>query len=377
MGIVVKPYTAEHREAVRAFNERLRAGGVNMRFPESHIPPDLPKLEGKPVYYDYLLALDEGAVRGAYMLKHQPFEIAGQVNPLALYRLPLSEGCFDKRFSALGVQLFLDALRRAPLLYTVGLGGYDEAITQLLVRAGWSTWAVPFYFRVLRPAAFLRNIVYLRRTPARRAALDVLAATGLGTLGVGAYQLWKAGRLRAPAAPTSCSIEASFGPWADDIWNAARGEYSMIAVRDAHVLNTLYPPGDDRWVRLRVAHAGRTVGWAAVLNVPMDGHNYFGNMRVGSLVDCLSVPGMETEVARAAVQYLQQTAADIVVANFSHHRWRAALAAAGMFEGPSNYIFAASKNVSAMLNPFEERKHSIHMTRGDGVGAENLIAARK
>ena len=37
------------------------------------------------------------------------------------------------------------------------------------------------------------------------------------------------------------------------------------------------------------------VGWAVVLYVPMQGHNYFGNMRVGSLIDCLALPGMREQ----------------------------------------------------------------------------------
>jgi hypothetical protein len=86
---------------------------------------------------------------------------------------------------------------------------------------------------------------------------------------------------------------------------------------------------------------------------------------------------MEAKVAQAAVQYLQSHGADMIVANMSHHRWRKAVESAGLYEGPSNYIFATSKNVTALLEPFDEKKHSVHMTRGDGVGAQNLMEARK
>ena len=70
------------------------------------------------------------------------------------FRLPLSEGQIDKRFAAVGVQLYLDAVRKQKLLYTVGIGGYQEAFAQLLLSAGWKTFVVPFYFRVFHPGGF-------------------------------------------------------------------------------------------------------------------------------------------------------------------------------------------------------------------------------
>jgi len=77
------------------------------------------------------------------------------------------------------------------------------------------------------------------------------------------------------------------------------------------------------------------------------------------------------------MQFLKRQGADIVVTNLSHQAWRPALEAAGFYQGPSNFIFAASKKVTALLEPFNERKETVHMTRGDGAGPQNLISARK
>ena len=191
MGIVITPYAEEHVAAVKAFNGRLRRGGAELLFPESPVPAWLPKIDGREIYDEYYLAVDDGAVRGAYILKHQPFFVAGKLMPLVQYRLPLSEGFIDKQFAPVGVQMYLDAIRKQPNLYTVGLGGYDEPVAQLLIKAGWSTWPVPFYFRVLHPAQFLRNIVYLRTSASRRFVLDAMAASGLGALAIHAYQAIK------------------------------------------------------------------------------------------------------------------------------------------------------------------------------------------
>lgn len=377
MGIVITPYTEEHVEAVKAFNVRLRAGGASLVFPESHIPSWLPRLDGRTIYDEYYLALDDSVVRGAYILKYQPFFVGGELMPLVQYRLPLSEGYIDKQFAPVGVQMYLDAVRKQPNLYTVGLGGYDEPVAQLLIKAGWQTSLVPFYFRVLNPAAFLHNIVYLRSSPLRRIALDAMAASGLGYLAVHAYQALKTRHNARDRSSVEFSEEPAFGPWADDVWQAAHAHCSMVALRDATILNILYPVDEPRWLRLKVTAAGRVVGWVVALCVAMNDHNYFGNMRVGSLVDCLALPGSESKVTTAVMRCMKKHGADIVVTNLSHSAWWPALEAAGCYQGPSNFIFAASKKVCSLLNPFDECKQSVHMTRGDGAGAQNLIAARK
>jgi hypothetical protein len=377
VAIVIMPYTEDRVEAVKAFNARLRAGGAALSFPESHVPHWLPKVDGRSAYHEYFLAVDDDVVRGAYILKHQLFWLGGALRQLAEYRLPFSEGQVDNQFASVGVQMYLDAMRKQPLLYTVGIGGYQEPAAQMLIKAGWSTWLVPFYFRVLRPANFLRNIVYLRTTPSRRLVLDAMAATGLGHLAVNAYQALKTRGRPRDASPFETSEEPGFGPWADEIWRASLDNYAMIALRDAATLDITYPASDPRWIRLKVSSDGRPVGWAVVLSVPMQDHNYFGNMRVGSLIDCLALPGMESKVARAAIAFLKRSGADIVVTNLSHRDWRTALEAAGCYEGPSNFIFAASKKVAALLDPFDANKERVHMTRGDGGGPQNLLQARK
>lgn len=371
----IQPYAAEHVEAVKAFNARLAKAGIVLQFPESNVPAWLPKVDGREIYHEYYLAVDDADVRGGYIFKYQPFYVNGQMLPLCEYRLQLSEGQIDNQFASVGVQIYLDAHRKQQRLYTVGIGGYEETAAKLLIRAGWSLWEVPFFFRVLHPSKFLRNIVYLRRTPLRRLALDVLAYSGLGYLAVNAQQMLKT---RAARRDTHFEVEAvdEFGPWADEVWQAAHPQYKLIALRDRTILNILYPNSEPRWIRLKVSVDGRVAGWAVALNVPMVEHNFFGNMRVGSLIDCLALPGMESKVAHAVMRHLRRGGADIVVTNLSHRAWQRALEQAGLQRGPSNFIFAASKPVAALIAPFDENKDLIHMTRGDGGGPQNLLAAR-
>ena len=351
-------------------------GGAALTFPESPVPQWLPPVDGREIFHEYFVAVDDDAVRGAYILKHQPFWIGGQRVRASQFRLPLSEGQIDKHFAAVGVQLYLDAVRKQKLLYTVGIGGYQEAFAHLLITAGWKTCAVPFFFRVFHPQRFLRNIVYLRITPLRRLVLDALAASGLGGVAVNAWQAMKSQRPpRGPAV--EFSEENGFGAWADEIWEAAKSDYSLVAVRDSTILDILYPASDPRWIRLKVRCEGKVVGWAVVLNVQMRDHNYFGNLRVGSLIDCLALPGMEDKVVAAAVRYSKSHDAEILVTNLSHQSWRTAAITRGFCPATSNYIFAASKPVAQMIESVDAKMDRVHMTRGDGSGPENLLSARK
>ena len=82
-----------------------------------------------------------------------------------------------------------------------------------------------------------------------------------------------------------------FGPWADDLWEACKGEYGICAVRNAETLRILYPKEDARFIRLRVKRQGRIVGWAVLLNNRWFNHKQFGGMRLGSIADCFRGAG--------------------------------------------------------------------------------------
>ena len=59
--------------------------------------------------------------------------------------------------------------------------------------------------------------------------------------------------------------------------------------RDAATLDQLYPPSDPRFLRVRAVG-----GWAVLLDTRMQDHKQFGDMRVGTIVDCLAPPESAT-----------------------------------------------------------------------------------
>ena len=93
----------------------------------------------------------------------------------------------------------------------------------------------------------------------------------------------------------------------------------MATVRDANTLRLLYPASLTHVKRLRVSRNGIPIGWAIVGIRRKDAK--FGEMRVGSIVDCWASPENATAVIRAATQSLEKDDVDLIVSNQSHHAW--------------------------------------------------------
>ncbi len=372
MSFEVKPFTEELVPAVVAFNQRLKVGGAKYQFPEHPVPTWLPKLDGRKIYQEFFVAVENGtAVRGAFGLKYQEFSLLGETISLGFCQLPLSEGIVNKTYALTGVQVLLNAFRRKPLSYALGIGGYQEPAARMLLKLGWTVKPVPFFFLVCHPFRFFRHLAYLRSTRLKRALADLFAWSGAGWMGLMLLQLllpkrsWKGPR---PQAETV----ADFGHWADSLWENCRQDYALCAVRDRETLNVLYPGTDPRFVRLKVSQEGKVIGWAVLLHTQMVGSKHFGDLRVGSVVDCLALRQEARPVIRAAAQHLKSLGVDMIVSNQLDSAWGAALKSSGFLSGPSNFLFGASKELVERLQPLSARWSSIHMTRGDGDGPIHL-----
>ncbi len=354
MRIEIQPFSPEWLAALREFNARLEATG--MQLPED---PEAEMLPGSRMY----LAVEGREVRGGYILRPQTFSFGGELRRVAHLRLPLSEGAVNRSYARVGPLLVRSAEKAEPLLYALGMGGLDRPLPRMLQALGWSVTPVPFYFHVVHAARFLRAIRAIRKTRLRAFLMDVAAWSGAGWLLIRSRQ-----KRREQPAPKKIHAEeaADFGPWADEIWTTAQPEYAMAAVRDAGALQQLYPAREQRFLRLRV----NSRGWALLVDTQMQGDRYFGDLRVGTIVDCmasLDADGPE-RVIHAARRYLKKCGVDLIVTNQSHAAWRAALRAAGFLQGPSNFLYGASKALAALGIPDEE----MHINRGDGDGPVHL-----
>jgi hypothetical protein len=365
-------YTDRQTESLRAFNARLRAGGMNMQFPIDVVPSWLPPAAGRRLFQDQYVGVDENAeVRGGYILKHQDFKIGDEIVPIADLRLPISEGAVDRQHTAVATELLFNALAKQRLLFGMGIGGYDEAITKLFEAAGWRIFTIPFFFKVQSPYRFCRKIRFLRRRWHRRAVLDLAAFSGAAWLGFKTLQ-----SIRRHSDPLEATVRVEwveeFDSWSDELWDRCKSEYGMLAVRDGEVLRLLYPKSDPRFLRLKVSRGDQLIGWAVLLDTQMSDHKQFGDLRVGSFVDGLASIDDVPSVVLAATQHLEKRGVDLIVSNHSHTRWCDGFGSAGYLSGPSNYLFAASRALDKLWRRSDIDNNETFINRGDGDGPINL-----
>jgi len=370
MAIAIQPYTEDRIPAVKGFNQRLAAGGVapEFHFPESHIPYWLPPRDGRRLYQNYYVALEGNTVHGAFILKSQDFSLSGAIEPVVYYHLPVSEGIVNKSYASVGVLMLRSAIKMRPMLFALGMGGFDRPLPTMLKAMGWFLSAVPFYFRVNRPSRFLSQIVPLRQSSARRALANFAAFSGAGYLAIKAAQ---ALRTRKQDRALRTEVIQRFGLWADELWQHNAPRYPLIADRSSDALNVLYPP-DKNFICLQISRGAETLGWTVLLDTQMHDNKYFGNLRVGTIADAFAAPEHATEIIRAGTQILAQRGVDLTIANHSNTAWGNAFRSNGYFEGPSNFIFAASKPLAEKLAPMERNRANIYFMRGDGDGPVNL-----
>jgi hypothetical protein len=366
--IVVRPLTEDLIPAVRDFNSRLDGADAprEFRFPESHISTWLPKTDHRRLYEEYFALLEKDIVLGCYIFKHQDFSFHGAVRSIGFWHWPISEGMVNNKYFWVAPRMLETGLKAEPLLY--GLNMTDQ-LTRLLTNFGWSVCQVPLYFKVNCPGRFLREIRVLRKTKARQLVATLAAGTGIGEL---ALRILQSARTTSGPRNEQAEVVRGFSGWADDLWNAGNGSYAMIAVRDSEALNTLYPASSNRFLCYKVTRGSTVLGWAVLLDSQMRDHKHFGNLRVGSIVDCLALPEETFGVVRAATRVLEARGVDLIVSNQSHAVWCTALQSAGFLQGPSNFRFAASRELTKLLDPLPTTMAHIHLTRGDGAGPVNL-----
>lgn len=361
----IRAYTQELEGEVAAFNQRLRTAGiVQWQLPGSHTPR-LPRTDSTTPYQEYFVTVHESTVIGGYILTHRRFALRGAMLPIACGpQLNLSEGLIDQRYSMVSVIQLQEALRQHPLMYGLGMAGTNGPLARLFAAMGWTVFSVPLFFRVISPNKFFANLTYLRSHPGIRPGLDLLTRTPLPRAVIRPLQMRLSRHDRSVSAE-SCD---EFGPWVDTIWRSCRNRYPLIAERDCKVLNYLYPRSEPRFLRLKVSRAGSEVGWAVMLAPRLSDHQYFGNMLVGSIVDCMASPEDAHCVIRHATRFLEECGVDLVVSTQASNAWCRALFRNGYIPGPSNVALALSPRLAERLQPFGEFKRNLYVNRGDGEG---------
>ncbi len=378
MATKIVPHGEDMKDRVEAFNTKLRDAGSRWGFYVDPVPMWIPKTrDDQHVHREYWLATKDGEeVVGGYALKPQRWLIKGEPRTVTDWQGPISLGAVDPKYAALGLRLVRDMLKKQPLLYSWGHGGSDQKIVQMLRTMGWLMHQTPFLFRVCRPNNFLRKNAYLREDPRKAMAQDALALSGLGRIGFKA--LHAALRLRSlKRFSAEASVVPSFGGWADELWERARGRYDAVALRDADMMNDLLPVDQrhENWpepTRLRVTRDGADIGYAVLIDKQLEDDPRFGSMRLGMIVDTFGLPEDAGEVVFAAFEFLRDAGVDMVMANQAHPGWVAGFEDAGFFKIENRRIFCASPALQAALEPFEQTRRGLFLSNLDGHGPMGL-----
>lgn len=365
MALTFVTNSPEYSTAVADFNRRMRERKAPTSFLLSE---ELLREEDSPssIRRHQFLAFDSDHVRGGVIELDQPGWLNGEPVRALNFQSPLSEGIADSKHASVGLQIVRFMQHRSPAVYIVGMGSTTNPLPRLLKAAGWSLKDIPFLYRVHSANAFLRELQPLRSTRAKRMAADLARWTGIGALGLAVKY-----RSRVKTVGT-LRVQQTWGDWADELWSRARPNCSFAVNRDRRSLEWMYPSGDPRTRIFLVEKGTDPVGWGVCFDTRMKENRYFGNMRVGSILDCVAAPGHEAETATLVDRQLGLDGCDLTLINHSHADWVNAFRRAGFSAGPSNYLLGMSKRLTAAIESAPGGESRMHITRGDGDGRVHL-----
>lgn len=360
------PFADHHIPAVEAFNQRMLDGHAAGDFLLPTTPEAQASSPDSPIRWTRYLVLDGEQVRGGVLCMEQPGWMNGRSIRALNFQSPLSEGIVDPKYSIVGVQMVKFMQKQAEAVFLVGMGSLDRPLPKLLAASGWSVRPVPFMFRVHHAGNFVRELRMLRTSPLKRIASQAARVTGLGAMGLAVMQ-WS----RSPGRGTVRQVK-EWGAWADDIWRRCRDFCSFAAQRDRRTLESLYPASDPRTIILLIERNAKPVGWSVCFNAALESHRHFGNLRVGSVLDCMADPDSMVLTAALTDREMASRDADFVLVNHSHTAWLRAYRVAGFLNGPSNYLLAMSKKLTEIVHTVPHGDDCVHVTRGDGDGRIHL-----
>jgi hypothetical protein len=358
-------FSETHLPAVREFNRRMTEAHAASDF---LLPTEMERprtAEGDAIRWTRYVVLDGEFLRGGVLAMEQPGWLNGQETRAVNFQSPLSEGIADPKYSIVAMQIVKFMQKQADAVFMVGMGAIDRPLPKLLLASGWSVRPVPFLFRVHHAGRFLNELQLLRTSAAKRVAAQAARITGLGAIGLAIKQ-----RASAPVRGTVREVRA-WGEWADEVWLQCRENCSFAVQRDRRTLENLYPLSDERTKIFLIERNEQPVGWSVCYHAALANHRHFGNLKVGSILDCMAVPDAMATTAILTDRELGSMGADLVLVNQSHSEWVEAYHAAGFLDGPSNYMLGMSKKLTETLRD-TNGEGRVHVTRGDGDGRIHL-----
>lgn len=368
MSIRIRRFEPGDVPAIQRLNARLEDRGVHDRvYPESGNTPA--ESRGEAMSQELYVAADEQEIRGGVWLHEHQFFQRGESFRAGWLKYPVAESLINREYGGVPGAMLLTMMRRQPEIMALGMGQRTAPFTQLLASLGWGIVDVPFYASAIRPARVLRYLPQVQRKPLMKSVAGMLSRVGAANIALSPQTIRRRLTLRSLLNGVEAHPEEQFGAWADEAWNEARDHYGFLARRDASMLNLFYRnyPGLKR---LRVTRNGKNIGWIATTmahpKVPL-AHKEFGELCVGLIADGMGTPENARYLLAAAVKYLADNDADLVVTNQIHPAWRAPLGTLGFLQRPTNFFFGYSKKMTPRLDSQIE-SGGVYLNRGDCDG---------
>ena len=152
----IRESNQDDKNLIHDFNKELEGQGISFRLPA----PTPKSLHAEDFIFErkFILTENQATVRAGYTLKSQRFKVNDTLLQIGYYYQPVSAGLFNKKYNICGVLLLNDAQKKYPNLFSLGMGGYSEPLPRLLKSLNWKLQKVPFFFKILNPNSFLKNI---------------------------------------------------------------------------------------------------------------------------------------------------------------------------------------------------------------------------
>ena len=263
----------------------------------------------------------------------------------------------------------------------------EPPVLRILTGLKWVHKGIlPQYLRVLNARGVSRNV---QRSGIKALALpaddsnpmaqsqfseSLMRVLGSWVLAVG-QALWVSLTVvaRPKAVPVAVREERGFDDSYDKLWQAVSGQFGACLVRDQKYLRQRFGGNPDRYRVLGCRQEKRLLGYCIVKTKQFSNDSRMGNMKVGTIVDCLfdpTAPAVFQALLNGVLKICVAEGVHAVLCTASHAAVGRLLRANGFFAIPGNLNFAYHNRTSVPVQdiPLE----SWHLMRGDSDADQNF-----
>lgn len=203
---------------------------------------------------------------------------------------------------------------------------------------------------------------------------SLMRVVGWCSLAIG-EALWVAvsSILRPRTTKADVREERTFDESYDRLWHMVGKQFEACFVRDRASLQAKFGPHGERYRILTYRRGGQLLGYCIIKTKQFANDSRMGNMKMGTIVDCLFDPAAD-EVLQSLLEHVLTLFAreDVhaVLCTASHRVVRRLLLANGFFSIPGNLNFAFHTRASALLQDIP--LDGWHLMRGDSDADQNF-----